>query len=153
MGGVHVQCLENWIRVKNIRNCEVCDEEYKIRRILKYGRVSSVFPFFRAEKVIIANGLLRIFVVLLLVMLENSLITYVKQNWRSDIFNSFIRFHVFIVWLFLHYFLMLECGCEVYHIYNRWQSWRTSIFTIRVLWKLSVASQRFWNYCIGLLNI
>jgi hypothetical protein len=30
---------------------------------------------------------------------------------------------------------LLECVCEIYNIYHSWQCWRSSMFTIHVIWK------------------
>lgn len=133
MGGVHLQCLENWIRVKDMRKCEVCDEDYKISRILKYGRINSILPFIKSQKAIFANGLLRALVIFFLITIKNLSIAYMQENWRCDYLNFFIRFHFFIVSFFLYYFFLLECVCEVHHIYNSWRTWRSSIFTIHLL--------------------
>ncbi len=133
MGGVHAHCLENWLNVRNIRKCEVCDEEYRIERVLKYGKLRSLIPYIGAHKSLIFNNLSCVFVIFLFLMCANVFIRYAHKNLAYDGFNLLVQLYFSIVWLFVHYFFILECFYEFYDLYKTWRTWRASVFTIRTI--------------------
>lgn len=133
MGSVHTNCLENWLHVKNIKKCEVCDEEYRIEKILKYGKLRSLIPYIRTHKSLLLYNLGYIFIMFLSTMLANVVIFFTQTNWKHENFKFFITFYYSVVCLFIHYFFLIECFYEIYDIYNSWQTWRTSLFTIQII--------------------
>lgn len=132
MGSVHIYCLENWLHVKNIQRCEVCNDEYRIQKILKYGRLRSLLPYARRHKSTIMNNLLCIIILFMPTLFANIVIIHILKKLKCENFNSFIKVYFSLVWLFLHYFFLVECFYEIYDLYHSWRTWRMSVFTIRV---------------------
>lgn len=49
MGLVHAQCLEHWASVSCRLCCEICKCKYRGQRRFKYGVITSIIPFIRAN--------------------------------------------------------------------------------------------------------
>ncbi|XP_065222531.1 uncharacterized protein LOC135847063 [Planococcus citri] len=49
MGLVHAHCLEHWASISCRLCCEICKCKYRGQRQLKYGIITSIIPFIRAN--------------------------------------------------------------------------------------------------------
>lgn len=133
MGGVHINCLENWLNVRNIEKCEVCNAEYSIQRILKYGKFRSIFPFVRTHRGRVLHHVFCIIIISAAVILTNNVIVSIHRIMLQANQSSFSQLYFPIVLVFLYYFFLLECFCEIRNVFIFWRSWRTSVYAIRVI--------------------
>lgn len=133
VGGVHVNCLENWLNVRNIGKCEVCNGEYAIRRILKYGKLRSIFPFIRTHGGQVLYHVFCICIMSAAVVLANYVIPLIRKILQRGSLSLFSQLYFTVVLIFLYYFFLLECFYEIYHVFVSWRGWRTSVYTIQVI--------------------
>lgn len=130
---MHVNCLENWLNVRNIDNCEVCNGEYTIQRILKYGKLRSIFPFIRTHRGRVLYHSFCICFISAAVVLANYVISSIQKILLCGSLSFFCQMYFTIALIFLYYFFLLECFHEIYNVFVFWNGWRTSVYTIQVI--------------------